>query len=477
MRRREFLQTATFSATALAVPAGATAMARHGQGDLPVSPPGAVDSAQASPRVRSFIQSAREAILQELKPTEAQLERGLELHRNSIVCDLHGFVNLNHRCGMYSEKMKRWALQQLEEAGDQAADLIPKLRLEARKMRPIEVVRDPVFQADHRALYEAAGVTIGVECVIRPLRGGPGGQVERLENVARANYVYDNVDFLEKMTLPRLNNLAQLKSQGKHAVIWHCAGPDEYLAGPDVKDPIESLGLWAGLGLRASQLVNSTKNQIGCSHKQENDTGLTDLGRAFVRRMNQLGILVDLAHCGHKTTLDAIRASDAPVAATHTACRSVAVGGKSKYRNITDEALKALADKGGMVGIIEVPNLLGDYGIEAFFRHIDYAVKLVGADHVGFGSDFGGMGFACEPDEFIELQKPTSFRSSGLKGTKRYWEYLNEPNSLSWTNTPCFTVGLVCRGYSDEDIRKIIGGNFVRVLKAVCNKPLQGHLV
>ena len=76
--------------------------------------------------------------------------------------------------------------------------------------------------------------------------------------------------------------------------MWHCDRPDACFAGPHVKDPVKNVGLFYGFGIRSTQLTNSTKNQIGYSHAQETDRGLTDVGRAVVKRMNELGVIIDL---------------------------------------------------------------------------------------------------------------------------------------------------------------------------------------
>ena len=202
------------------------------------------------------------------------------------------------------------------------------------------------------------------------------------------------------------------------------------------------------------------------------DTGITELGRAVIQRMNELGMIIDLSHSGYKTTLDAIQASQEPVLISHTACRSLAVGGKSKYRNATDEAIKGVADKGGMIGIITVANLLGGYGVETFYRHKTGRSRSRGY-RIRSGSD-GKIGGAAE---MVEIQRPTQFLAKGLKGTQAYWKWETEPRALNLTTAPYITVGLVARGYSDDDIRKIIGGNFIRVATAIMDKSPRGRLI
>ena len=429
----------------------------------------------ATRRFRNHIEGARKAILDEIKPTPAQLERGLELHRESIVCDLYGGSNPIHVTGFYSESMKAWALEVLdrEPNPERKRELFRStVQPQIQKWRALEVVHDPGFRANHRLAWESAQYDLGLADVA----WAPEGEGDRasLEYLASATYAFDHLPYMEKFL--RIDDLQGFKRAGKHAVIWHVGRPDACFAGPHIKDPIRSLDLYYGFGVRHCQLTNSTRNQLGTSHYQEVDTGLTEMGEAVIRRMNQLGIMVDLSHSGTRTTLDAIRASQEPVLISHTACRALSRGGKSPNRNATDEAIRNVADKGGMIGIITVPNLLGGFGAETVYRHLDHAVKLVGVDHVGLASDQGPMGRAVQAPEIVKILKPRKFLATGFKGTRAYWEWETGPRPLSWVNAPYLTVGLVVRGYSDDDIRKIIGGNFLRVAGTILDKQPRGRL-
>lgn len=429
----------------------------------------------ATRRFRRHIEGARRAILDEIKPTPAQLERGLELHRESMVCDLYGGSNPIHVTGFYSESMKAWALDVLDREPDPERKrklFVSTVRPQIQKWRPLEVVHDPGFQANHRLAWETSQVDLGLADVA----WAPEGEGDRssLEYLAGATYAFDHLPYLEKFL--RIDDLQGFKRDGKHAVIWHVGRPDACFAGPHVKDPIKSLDFFYGFGVRHCQLTNSTRNQVGTSHYQEKDTGLTEMGEAVIRRMNELGMMVDLSHCGTQTTLDAIRASQEPVLISHTACRALSRGGKSPNRNATDEAIRNTAARGGMIGIITVPNLLGGFGAESVYWHLDHAIKLVGVDHVGLASDQGPMGRSVQAPEIVKILKPREFLATGFKGTKAYWEWETGPRPLSLVNAPYLTVGLVVRGYSDDDIRKIIGGNFLRVAGTIMDKQPRGRL-
>lgn len=455
---------------------GALSLLSQGPGGSPQAKAAAKEYADlATRRFRKHIEGARKAILDEIKPTPAQLEHGLELHREPIVCDLYGGSNPVHVTGFYSESMKAWALGVLDREPDPERKrklFMSTVRPQIQKWRALEVVHDPGFQANHRLAWETSQVDLGLADVA----WAPEGEGERfsLEYLASEAYAFDHLDYMEKFL--RVEDLEGFKKEGKHAVIWHVGRPDTCFAGPHIKDPIKNLDFYYAFGVRHCQLTNSTRNQVGTSHYQELDTGLTEMGEAVIRRMNELGMMVDLSHCGPQTTLDAIRASQEPVLISHTACRALSRGGKSPNRNATDEAIRNTAGKGGMIGIITVPNLLGGFGAESVYWHLDHAIKLVGVDHVGLASDQGPMGRAVQAPEIVEILKPREFLATGFKGTKTYWEWETGPRPLSLVNAPYLTVGLVVRGYSDDDIRKIIGGNFLRVAGTIMDKQPRGRL-
>ena len=215
-------------------------------------------------------------------------------------------------------------------------------------------------------------------------------------------------------------------------------------------------------GMRMIQLTYNSVNFVGGGCADRTDCGVTSFGAEVIGRMDELGILVDVSHCGDRTTLDACRISRNPVVVSHAGMRGLL----DHPRNKPDDGLKAVADSGGFVGVFCVPQFLTESAeptIEHFLDHVDYLANLIGVEHVGIGTDWPlqspdwgmerlgewlyGLGFS-EDDGF---GAPTTLRG--------FDDYRDLPN---------ITRGLVARGYADEDILGILGGNFLRVFRAVC---------
>lgn len=223
---------------------------------------------------------------------------------------------------------------------------------------------------------------------------------------------------------------------------------------------LDRLEVAYGLGVRMALLTFNTRTYVGDGCGERTNGGLSHLGLELVRRMNELGMLIDLSHCGIQTTLDAIAASKDPVMCNHTGAR--ALYPKCK-RLKTDEELKALAAKGGLVGISAIPNQLSgspEQGIEDMLNHIDYIVKLIGVDHVAIGLD----NVFHDQVEYHRKAAQTIFKLEyiGQELNAPYMWGIESPEE--WPN---ITRGLVARGYSDEEIKKIIGGNALRVIREV----------
>ncbi len=216
------------------------------------------------------------------------------------------------------------------------------------------------------------------------------------------------------------------------------------------------------MGFRVNQLTYNTKNQIGTGCTARRDKGLTEFGLEVVERLNNLGSIVDVSHCGNQTSLDAVEHSKDPIIASHTSAKKVFDHDRGK----TDEFLHALAEKGGYVGVLAVPgfitkNLIGT--VKDWANHIEYIVDLVGINHVGIGTDY--MGYSLPENvakKFDELAAELGFqeqhRATFTEHLEGFENYSKFPNLIQ---------ELISRGYSNQEIKKIAGENFLRVFRQV----------
>lgn len=202
---------------------------------------------------------------------------------------------------------------------------------------------------------------------------------------------------------------------------------------------VDDVDVFYAFGQRLTQLTYNGASRLGNGCYVANDKGLTPFGRDVVARMNAAKMAIDISHCGERTSLDAIAASEKPVLITHSNCRALAPG---VLRCKSDEVIRAATRKGGVMGITAVRHFVcpnGHATIENVLDHFDYAVKLAGVEHVGIGSDF-------------DLDAHPTYDIPGLNQPSRMYE---------------LTEGLVRRGYKDADIALMLGGNFERALQQI----------
>lgn len=230
-------------------------------------------------------------------------------------------------------------------------------------------------------------------------------------------------------------------------------------------DDLSRLAVLHRFGVRIIQPTYNLRNLLGDGCLEPDGAGLSRAGQASIRRMNALGILVDLSHCGRRTTRDGIAASAVPVAFTHTGCAAVA----DHPRNKTDDELRALAGKGGVAGIFFMPYLRPGVQPTAqdVVRHVEHAVNVAGEDHVGIGTD-GAISAVDFTPEYrarvqadIDQRKKAGIGAPGeVAGIYTFIPDLNTPRRLQ-------TLGelLAARGHGSRRIDKILGENFARLFR------------
>ena len=248
----------------------------------------------------------------------------------------------------------------------------------------------------------------------------------------------------------KVADLDAAKAKQKIAVIMGLQNADEFREPKDVKAFYE-------LGLRCAQLTYNTQNLIGSGSTERVDGGISDYGIEIIKAMNEVGMLVDVSHSGDKTTLDAIELSPKPIAFTHSNCRAL----NNHPRLKTDEAIRKLAAKGGVMGITGVRMFVKDKEpttVEDIVDHIDHVVKLVGIDHVGIGSDADLMGYDHMPaDQYKQLK-------AGYKASYAFRDKIDTDGFDHPRKVYDLTAALIRRGYSDSNIQAVLGGNFRRLL-------------
>ena len=229
-----------------------------------------------------------------------------------------------------------------------------------------------------------------------------------------------------------------------------------------IENELDRVDVLYGLGVRAMGITYSESNALGSGLKERSDGGLTRFGRQVVRRMNRLGMTIDIAHCGDRTSADVIEFSEKPVLISHVGARAL----WDSKRMMPDFVLKACAEKGGLIGVEAAPHTTLTHqhplhSIESYMEHFEYIANLVGIDHVAFGPDtlFGdhvGLHHA-----FARQLSISEAHAGAAYDQVEYVKGLENPSEVM----PNVARWLVAHGYSDEEIAKALGLNALRVLR------------
>ncbi|MBW2306961.1 MAG: membrane dipeptidase [Deltaproteobacteria bacterium] len=247
-----------------------------------------------------------------------------------------------------------------------------------------------------------------------------------------------------------VKNILEAEKSGRTAVIPHIENAQM------IDNDLDRLDVLYGLGVRCMGLTYNSRTTIADGCTERTDCGLSSFGFKVIERMNRLGMLIDVSHSSPIATKEAVEASKVPCCCTHTFAQGVYDNPKGK----SDDLLKLMAEHGGVVGVEAVPNITCFKKLQTIFDvidHVDYIVKLVGIDHVAIGTDtmFG------DHVEFHKYIREIINLTDVVKDfPATHFEYIENPGQ--WPN---ITRALVARGYSDEEIKKIIGGNVLRLLE------------
>jgi len=256
----------------------------------------------------------------------------------------------------------------------------------------------------------------------------------------------------------RADDIVTAKREGKFAVMLG------FQNGTHLNRDLRNVDFFYNLGIRQIQLTYNELNALGAGSTERSDVGLSDFGVDVVHRMNELGMLVDLSHCGIKTTLDAIEVSKKPVIFSHSNCRAL----NDNMRCKTDEQIRKLAAKGGVMGITTVNFFVSNKPrstLDDFIAHIEHVVKLVGIDHVGIGTDSSIPGWRVNfPTEkiFWDFHNQFKFKPGADVRWPPFIEELDVPEKFH-----VIRRRLLQKGFSTADVGKVLGGNFLRIYREI----------
>jgi len=301
----------------------------------------------------------------------------------------------------------------------------------------------------------ASGIT-GINLTV----GGSGTVEDNFENIAKwERELTAHPDMLMKVRT--INDLRVAKETKRLGLIY--GFQDASVLGTE----LSRIQLFKSYGVQIIQLTYNGRNLIGDGCLEAANAGLSRLGRETVAELNDKRVLVDLSHCGQQTTADGIRESKYPVAITHSGCKAVA----DRPRNKRDEELKAMADKGGVIGIYLMPFLtMGKQPSDQdVIQHIEHAINVCGEDHVGIGSDLSitphvvSDSYKKAHTDFVNARKAASVAAPGEDpSVYMFVPELNYPSRME-----LIAQKLLDKGHKEARVEKIIGANSVRLMKEV----------
>ena len=392
-----------------------------------------------------------------LSPEEAR-----QLHYEALVIDAQqppatgGFL--------FTEGMRK-ALREYAEEG--------MTRPQARKLMESAAAREIQTSEEARQAYMDLWRRSGVN-VASGTYAGPGAVETAFEtsvrSMAEARAIVDALDG-EMMLVLEADDIETAYRDGKRGLILDFQ--DTTPLGVD----LSRIDLFYNLGLRVVQLTYNLRNLVGDGCTEIHKSGLTYFGREVVQRLNELNMAVDVSHCSEQVGWDALESSSSPIMVSHSASAAVCYHDRSKG----DPLAKAVADAGGFFGVVIVPGFVQDKRhiatLDDFADHMEHLVDVMGIDHVGIGNDICGNGpetgsmieYPEEMPATIEQQRrrPQDFDWSGFREEHRISDEYHISGYDNFGDWPNLTVKLAERGFSEEELRKILGLNYLRYFREV----------
>ena len=259
----------------------------------------------------------------------------------------------------------------------------------------------------------------------------------------------------------RAADIETAKREGKLGLILHFQNTDP------VENDLNLINAYKELGVGVMQLCYNVQNRVGAGATERDDRGLSVFGDAFIARCNEARVIIDCSHTGRQTTLDAIAASDRPVIISHANPKGVF----DCPRNIDDVQIRAIADKGGVIGVVGFPQFLGNETrptLDRYIDHLAYLIDVAGAEHVCLGIDYFRYQHPVATEEAARAMYDAAIASGKWTPDAYPPPPYYYPEGIETPRTMLnLTRGLVARGFDEATIRRIYGLNLLRVYREV----------
>jgi len=387
-----------------------------------------------------------------LTPDEAR-----QLHQEALVIDSQqppattGFL--------FTERM-RSALADYALRGMTREEVAPLLA----EMAAQEIITSPEARRAYLDLWRRSGVTVAAASYSGT---EPPSRAFEMVNkrIGLALAIIEALDG-ELVLVRRAADIEQAHRAGKHGLLLDFQNTTPF------GEELDRIDHFRHLGVRMVQLTYNLRNLVGDGCTEAYQGGLSYYGREVVRRLNANRMLVDISHCSEQVGWDALKVSSAPVVVSHSSSKAICYHDRGK----SDELARAVADRGGYFGVVVIPGFLSESKeptLDDFCRHVEHLVSVCGIDHVGIGTDKAGPGPGT--DSLIEYpttmpdRRPGTFDWSGFRRDEHRLTpdyHLNGyENFGDWPN---LTVALAKWGFDEDELRKLLGLNFLRVFRDVC---------
>ena len=373
---------------------------------------------------------------------------------------------------LYTESMHE-AMQEFAAQGMSRGEI--RKRLQAMTVR--EIQDHPEAARQYMSMWEESGVNVASATYAGP--HPPEGAFETsVTGITQARALIDALGNDQLRLVLKADDIERAYRDGVRGVIFDFQETIPF--GSD----LGRIDTFYNMGLRVVQLTYNLRNLVGDGCTERYKTGLTYYGIEVVRRLNDLGMLVDVSHCSEQVGFDAIEVSSTPVIVTHSASNAVCYHDRGKG----DELARAIAENGGFFGVAAIGGFLrsdNNATLDDFADHVEHLVDVMGIDHVGIGSDKCGPGPGTEsnfefppelgPYETSYLYQddpdpratPGGFSWSGFRAEHRLSDNHRIADFDKFTHWPALTMKLAERGFNEDELRKILGENYLRVFREV----------